>query len=279
MEIRTCQTNSGPLEYSIYGEGIPLLLLHGGHGNAREMMTHRFLDPAQFTLITPSRPGYGGTPLSQNKSPVAAARQIEELMQKLPYEQYNLIGISAGGPTAIALAGLYPERVTKLVLESAVTHRWLRPGDALYTKGKRLFHPRIESVTWAMLRFFLRLFPGKIIRMIAEELSAGSFASFSPDEIQRMKAMLHNQRSGSGFVTDLEHELPANLINKVVAPTLIVHSKNDLVVGPDHPKHAQKFIPNAKTIWLDNKWGHLIWMGETAQGIIGQVSKFLLETP
>ncbi|HHG85836.1 MAG TPA: alpha/beta hydrolase [Bacteroidetes bacterium] len=276
MKIKLLTTRFGPLEYSDYGTGIPVLFLHGGHANARETMTHKFMDPAKFRLITPSRPGYGGTPLVNNETPGKAARQIIELMDALDCASFCVIGISAGGLTAIALAGLFPDRVRKLVLESAVTLRWLQPGDALYTKGRRLFNPKIQRFTWAMLRIFLRLFPRMIMRSTAKELTTVKIRKFTSEEVQQMKKMLSQQGSGSGFVTDLEQNADAQIIQQITAPTLIVHSKNDAVIAAHHPLNAQANICNSELIWVKNRWGHLLWLGEEAAGIIQPIVVFLL---
>ncbi len=277
MRTKLLQTSGGPIEYSVHGRGTPVLFLHGGHSNAREALAHKYMDPEKFALITPSRPGYGRTPLSGNTTPEAAADQIAELMEKLGLEHYHIIGISAGGPTAIALASRHPQRVPKLVLESAVTKRWLSPDDELYRRGKRMFHPGVERFTWGLLRVFLRLFPRMIVRQMANELTSATIQHFEPEEIEDMRRMLLAQRSGSGFVTDLEHELDEEVFAGVKAPTLIVHSKNDKAVSKEHPLYAKEKIDNARILWVDNKWGHLIWMGAEAEDVIGQVKAFLRE--
>jgi len=277
MTTNLITTSRGLIEYSLYGKGDPVLFLHGGHSNARETLAHKYMDPEKFTLITPSRPGYGRTPLSGNTTPEAAADQIAELMEKLGFEHYHIIGISAGGPTAIALASRHPQRLRKLVLESAVTKRWLSPDDELYRRGKRMFSPGVERFTWGLLRVFLRLFPRMIVRQMADELTTVDIPHFKPEEIEDMRRMLLIQRSGSGFVTDLEHELDEEVIAAVKAPTLIVHSKNDKAVGKEHPLYAKEKIDNARILWVDNQWGHLIWMGEKAEDVIREVKAFLRE--
>src|SRR5690606_30495134 len=116
-------------------------------------------DPARFKLITPSRPGYGRTPVTDASGPARTADLIAAMLETLSIPRVAVIGISAGGPSAIALAAQHPGRVDRLILISAVTHRWLSPEDPLYKKGKRLFAPGIERYTWAMFRTLFGLFP------------------------------------------------------------------------------------------------------------------------
>jgi pimeloyl-ACP methyl ester carboxylesterase len=61
------------------GNGFPILFIHGGHSNCSETLSHTGFDLEKFQLITPSRPGYGNTPLKGNGSPKQAADWIAGL--------------------------------------------------------------------------------------------------------------------------------------------------------------------------------------------------------
>ena len=63
-------TSKGKIEYTFLGNGKPTLIIVGGHANCKETIFHKGLDPNKFCFVTPSRPGYGLTPLTdQNKTP------------------------------------------------------------------------------------------------------------------------------------------------------------------------------------------------------------------
>ena len=49
------------IEYSIIGKGEPILVMHGGHSNCNEEFGYDYLIENGFSVITPSRPGYGKT--------------------------------------------------------------------------------------------------------------------------------------------------------------------------------------------------------------------------
>ncbi|TWL43763.1 hypothetical protein CHCC15543_1441 [Bacillus licheniformis] len=53
--IGTFEIDGLTIEYSRVGEGKPILVMHGGHSNCREEFESR------FSIITPSRAGYGRT--------------------------------------------------------------------------------------------------------------------------------------------------------------------------------------------------------------------------
>lgn len=56
------------LEYSITGEGEPILYLHGGHSNCLEQLGLEELVEQGYSVIIPSRAGYGHTSKRIGKS-------------------------------------------------------------------------------------------------------------------------------------------------------------------------------------------------------------------
>ncbi|MGB3781140.1 MAG: alpha/beta hydrolase, partial [Tunicatimonas sp.] len=148
MNCKITNTRLGDIEYSSFGKGIPILFLHGGHSNCYEKLCHKGFDLTKFQLITPSRPGYGETPLSNKKTPKKAAELVIELLNNLSSEKVIVYGISAGGLTAIELAANYPEKVDKLILASAVSKKWLDENGKTYKTAKMMFSPNIEKFIW-----------------------------------------------------------------------------------------------------------------------------------
>src|SRR5258708_40377 len=112
----------GSIEYRVVGQGLTVLVLNGGHTNCNSPLGHEpfFLDQG-YQLVIPSRPGYGKTPSSTGKSAEAFADALVSLLDYLHLEQVIVLGISGGGPTALQLAGRHPERVSKVILQNAVT--------------------------------------------------------------------------------------------------------------------------------------------------------------
>ena len=278
MSIKRHIFNSitGPVEFSKYGTGTPVLFLHGDHSNAKETLAHKGISPDDFTLITPSRPGYGSTIITNlNKTPSGFSEQIHELIKELGYERILVVGVSAGGLTAIAFAAQYPELVSKLVLASSISKRWLYSDDPTYIRGSRLFYPGIEKFSWAMIRLFMTLTPQLAAKQLLRDLTDTTNLKLSQTDLQEIKQMIARQSSGQGFMIDLDQDLSRDVLQKVQCPTLIVHSKNDKIVLPEHAFHAKDHIPNSKIYWVENSTGHLIWIGEEAETTTNYIAQFL----
>ena len=146
MTSKIIDTKLGAIEYCLTGQGIPVLFIHGGHSNCNDTLCHKGFDLNKYQLITPSRPGYGNTPLNNHKTPGQAADLIMELINYLALDKVVVYGFSAGGLTAIELAANYSSRVEKLILASAVSKEWLDKNGKIYRTAKRMFNPNIQGI-------------------------------------------------------------------------------------------------------------------------------------
>jgi pimeloyl-ACP methyl ester carboxylesterase len=275
MHEEVIHTKLGRIEFQLKGKGLPILFVHGGHSNCREELAHKGFDLEHFQLITPSRPGYGQTPLDGNTTPRQAAALLVALLDYLSIDKVVVYGISAGGLTAIELAAQYPHRVSALILASAISQKWLDPNGATYQTAKRIFRPGVERMTWGMVRLFSRLFPGLIARSFYPQFSKNAKPSLSKEDVQELVTSMQHYQSKSGFINDIDQTIPVGVIEKVVCPTLIIHSENDNSVPLAHARHANEMIANSKLEVLQNKWGHLFWIGADSSASIATTIDFL----
>jgi pimeloyl-ACP methyl ester carboxylesterase len=149
----------GPIEYRVVGQGPAVLVLNGGHTNCNSPIGHEqfFLDQG-CQLVIPSRPGYGNTPASTGRTAEAFADALVGLLDHLHLERVIVIGISGGGPTALQLAGRHPERVSKVILQNAVTGGRF-PALSTRMGAYLVFNPWVERWTWAAFRSVARVAP------------------------------------------------------------------------------------------------------------------------
>jgi pimeloyl-ACP methyl ester carboxylesterase len=112
--------NGVEVYYAVYGEGEPLVLLHGGFGQI-EMFGPNL--PALATgrqVIGVDLQGHGRTlPFDRPMSFEAMATDVAELIKYLGFEKVDVMGYSMGSITALRLAIDHPEVVDRLVLASA----------------------------------------------------------------------------------------------------------------------------------------------------------------
>jgi pimeloyl-ACP methyl ester carboxylesterase len=219
MEIKIINTDKGQVEYSIVGKGTPVLILHGGHSNCKETLFQKGFDINKYQLITPSRPGYGNTPLDDKYTPKKTADLIISLLDYLKIDKVVLYAISAGGLTSIELAARYPERVEKLILASAVSKKWLNKNEQVYKIAKKLFNPKTEGIVWGLIRFFSGIFPKMIANNFYPQFSKNKTHKLEKNDIKELLSTFKHFNSKNGFMSDIEHDIEKGIISEIQCPT------------------------------------------------------------
>lgn len=281
METHLFQTKDRlDVEYSIRGKGRHVLVFHGGHSNCQEEFGYHELLLNGYSILTPSRAGYGQTSAELGQSLGTACQAYSELLDHLGIEKADIIAISAGGASGIYFAAHYPERVRSLTLQSAVSGQWHTPQDKTYKIARVLFGPPIEAYTWALVRYMSNRFPRFIFKHMAPSFSLLPYsevlARTNEDDITEFRRMNNRQRSGHGFLLDLSQigSITETNLQNVLCPTLIQHSKFDKAVPVEHAQRAQRNIPGSRLCLLDT-WGHLIWLGKGSEALYPELLEFL----
>lgn len=270
------QVENGPIEYRVVGQGSPVLVLNGGHTNCNSPFGHEqfFLDEG-YQLVIPSRPGYGKTPSSTGRTAEAFADALIGLLDHLHLERVIIVGISGAGPTALQLAGRHPERVSKLILQNAVTGGRF-PTPSMRLGAYAVFNPWTERWTWSVFRAFARVAPLKALQMMMESLTSLDptqvVAIMSQQQQQAALALLLASRSGHGFLHDLHHH--CGDLRRITAPTLVIRSKYDGSMSASHAIYAADHIPNAE-LFVSPAESHLLWFSWYNAGIEERMRAFL----
>ena len=113
--------NGSKVYYEIYGEGKPLVLLHGAfctiEMNWAELIPH--LSKTR-KVIAIEMQGHGHTPFSDRKMDFTTlASDVHEVMNYLKIDSADIAGYSMGGSVAYQFAVAFPKSVTKLVIISS----------------------------------------------------------------------------------------------------------------------------------------------------------------
>jgi pimeloyl-ACP methyl ester carboxylesterase len=134
QQMKPSQSGYAPVNgikvyYEVYGEGKPVVLLHGAFYtiglNWGELIPE--LSKSR-KVIAIEMQGHGHTPFSERKLSIPAlASDVEKVMDYLKIDSADIVGYSMGGSVAYQFAVQSPKRLRKLVIISSTykTTGWL----------------------------------------------------------------------------------------------------------------------------------------------------------
>jgi pimeloyl-ACP methyl ester carboxylesterase len=235
-------TAVGPVEYQRTGSGPAVLYVHGTPGGYDQGIAFaRFFSDNRCTFISPSRPGYLRTPLASGPSPEQQADLYAALLDELGIQSASIIGFSGGGPSALQFALRYPDRCRGLAVVGGIAQRNCKYERVrTLPRWKQLFTEIVEHLLvsdpflFSILPFTRFLYKGNAV---AGMLSSGT---------------LYHLRA-AGYENDMAQfaamgEYP---LEKITAPTLVVHGTKDEDVPFEDAELLIKKVPGATLLALE----------------------------
>jgi pimeloyl-ACP methyl ester carboxylesterase len=113
------------LTYSSAGpdHGRPVLYMHGAIGSPvrRSVALEQLTTELGVRYLMVNRPGFAGSDLAPGRTIRSFAADVGELADALALERFAIVGVSAGGPYALACAHELGERVTGVAACSSLS--------------------------------------------------------------------------------------------------------------------------------------------------------------
>lgn len=252
----------GDIEYTEGGSGPPVLVIHGSGGgyDQGELVVQAVLGD-QFHWIAPSRFGYLRSTFSEGATFDDQAHAYAYLLDRLGIEKVAVVAISHGGPSALLLAVLHPERVSSLALISAGVAssdatdqaQANRQGEMLVTIY------RYDPLYWTITNLFKKQF----LELMGADDTV--IAGLSPQQREMSEQLIDYMNPASpraaGAAFDNKAAMPNERIATITAPTLIVHATDDTLQLYHNAQFAAATIPGATLVSFD-RGGHLLMIVE-----------------
>ena len=257
-------TGCGPIEVQQAGDGVPLLVIHGsGGGHDQGMAWARPLAQRGVRVIAMSRFGYLRTPRPADASPEAQADAHICLLDALGIAKAAVMGVSAGGPSAMQTAIRHPSRVSALVLVVPIAYK---PGavadstppvsddkDALLLRllgSDFLFWTALHIARDPLIRHVLATPPEHLATASTEERAR-------VNDLAERILPVSSRAAGLRDDTRLGKRLGPYALETIRAPTLVVSARDDGFGTYAAAQYTSSRIPGAKFIGFDDG-GHLL---------------------
>ena len=262
---KTTHTSHGAIEYATAGAGPVVLALHGGMGGYDQgliLARSALADTGRYQVISVSRPGYLGTPLSSGKSSEGQADLYAELLDGLNIARTMVIAVSAGGPSALQFALRHPQKCAGVILVSACTGCFSIPPEVSRRIPVLKFMARFPWITKFMRRQADRNPIRAARRSIRDE--AVMMRTLGHTEAgPLMRALLSSAMDKPaarlpGTLNDMDYfEVMAPIpVAQIKVPILVVHGEDDRVVPFEHGRRLADGAPNAE-LWAIRHGEHV----------------------
>ncbi len=214
--------------YAVYGEGDPLILLHGGLGNTESWANQIPTFAKHYKVIAIDSRGHGRSTRDDATYTIALmTKDVLAVMDDLKIQKARVVGWSDGANIAINMAMNYPSRTEKVFAFGA---------------NYNVAGSRDDYETNPVVGLFIEKAQSDYARL-----------SPTPDDFE-------------GFVGALttgmwEHEpnFTHKQLGEIKAPIAIVFGAHDEFIKLEHAKNMAALIPNSKFILFPNGSHFALW--------------------
>jgi 4,5:9,10-diseco-3-hydroxy-5,9,17-trioxoandrosta-1(10),2-diene-4-oate hydrolase len=243
LHSKKIKLNGRIVRYYTGGQGDPLVVIHGGGGDAHTWLKNADELIKNYTVYVPDLPGFGASqPLDGRYYIPEFTEFVESFTRALNLEKFYIMGHSVGGGIALNYSLMYPHKVQKLVLISSLclgkeVGLWLRIlsviGEGI---GKGALWV-LRSIKWLIKTL---LIPVRFVVPLNDYVIT----------------------LGSSITTFKEQTIVlANRLSEIKIPTLVVWGARDPVVPVRHAYAAAEVIPDCQLKIFGNR-GHNVHRDE-----------------
>jgi pimeloyl-ACP methyl ester carboxylesterase len=244
VQSKTIKVDGRTVLYYTAGQGEPLVVIHGGGGDAGTWRNNIAALAEKYTVYAPDLPGYGGSqPLEGDYYIPELTDFVDRFAKSMGLERFYIMGHSLGGGIALDYTLKFPQKIKKLVLVSSLC---LGREIAFWVRLCTL--PALIRSLGALVEFVFK----SIIWMVKVLNPAKYIMPFSPAVMA----------VGGGISTFRQQTLVLEpRLSEIKMPTLLVWGSKDPIVPVMQAYRAARVIPDCRVKVFKNR-GHNVHRDE-----------------
>jgi pimeloyl-ACP methyl ester carboxylesterase len=269
---RTVQVNGNTIFYVVNGGGAPLILIHG-YGAAIWLWEKQIdLLSRRYRVYALDLLGHGFSDRPRIAyTPEAYIHFFGDFMDAIGVEKATLIGNSMGGGLAWSVAGLFPERVDKLILIDCI------PPDVLGQVRNDSFRRLVALERFPLLLYLVYANRNRdSVKWILQECVMDK-TLITPEVVDRQYQFSRMKGTTWSLYSTFRNAKEAmklkECLPRIDRPTLLIWGEDDLLFPPSVGEGLQRAIPGSE-LQIVEKSGH-IPMWETPEKVNPLIVAFL----
>lgn len=279
QQIRFCTTPDGVrIAYALSGKGPPLVKVASWMNHLefdwkspvwRHWLTELSRD---HTYVRYDERGCG---LSDWDVPELSfeswVRDLETVVDTANIDRFSVLGLSQGGPIAIAYAVRHPQRVSHLILHGAYARGWLKRNPTPQQIREAEAMNELAELGW-----------GKENPAFRQFFTTQFIPDGTPEQHQwwnDLERVVTSPQNAARFMRVFNEIDVTALAPKVTCPTLVLHPTHDTRVPFDEGRLIASLIPGARFVPIESR-NHILLENEPGwQHWLEEVRAFLPAAP
>lgn len=234
------------LHYRKYGEGQPLIILHGLFGSSDNWQTLGKKFAENFEVYLVDQRNHGHSPKSDDFNYQLLSDDLYNLIRYLELENIILVGHSMGGKTVMTFAQKYPEFIEKLIVVDI--------GPKAYPMHHNIILEGLNSLDLSIIKS-----RGQADKQLSKFIEDNGVKQFL------LKNLFWVEKGQLGWrinIPVLEDKMPniiAAIPDKIVeTPTLFIRGEKSNYIVEDDFQNIYDQFPNSEieTIYDAGHWVH-----------------------
>lgn len=200
----------------------------------------------------------------------AKLADLEAVIDAAGVDQVDLLGLSGGGPVAIAYAHRHPHRVAHLVLYGSYARGRAKRGASPLQREEEALLLSLTRAGWGG--------GNRAFRRVFTNLFMPDATAAEVDAYEAMQQVSTSAETAVGIrVASYQTDVSA-IAAQLAVPTLVLHARNDAVAPFEEGRRLAATIPGAQLVPIEGR-NHILGPDDPAWPVfVGEVGRFL-DTP
>jgi len=186
----------------------------------------------------------------------AELKDLETVIDHLKLKRLALLGISLGGPIAVAYTARHPRHVSHLIFCGTCA------------RGEEITTEEVKTAFISLVRAHWGIGSKALADIFIPGADAAGIELFAKYQRECATPEMAAQLLGLVYKTDVVHLLPSLRV-----PTLVLHRQRDGVMPFRLGRELASLIPNARFVPLEGR-DHLPWLGD-CDSVLRAIAEFL----